>query len=209
MNVAKRQLVLDTSLFVNPASSTAFGTSPTEAFIGFLRRASETSGVDYLMPPSVYSELMHFAEEPAIPKDLAVVVRQQAPKRNETKVPGIFIYKLVESMRDRMDRALRLAERTVRDALMETPPPVPVPGEKGPRADAEWIGRLRETYRRIMREGMLDSRPDVDLLLLSYETGATLVSADLGVVEWASELGVETLPHDQLPSFLAARANAG
>ena len=104
-----------------------------------------------------------------------------------------------------MDRALRLAERTVRDALMETPPPAAAPGEKGPRADAEWIGRLRESYRHIMREGMLDSRPDVDLLLLSYETGATLVSADFGVLDWARELGVETLPHDQLPAFLAGR----
>ncbi len=201
-----RAVVLDTSLFVNPASSTAFGGSPTEAFIAFLQQVSRTKGVDFLMPPAVYAELMHFADESKIPKDLAILVRQQAPKRNETKVPGIFVYKLVESMRDRMDRALRLAERTVRDALSETPPPTPAPGEKGPRADAEWITRLRDTYRHIMREGMLDSRPDVDMLLLSYETGATLVSADLGVLDWARELGVETMPHDQLPAFLAARS---
>jgi RNA ligase partner protein len=203
---APRVLVLDTSLFVNPASSTAFGGSPTDAFTGFLRIAARLDGVDFLMPPSVYTELMHFAEEPKIPKDLLVRVRQQAPKKNETKVPGIFIHKLVDQMRDRTDRALRLAERTVRDALMETPPPAAAPGDKGPRADAEWISRLRESYRRIAREGMLDSAADADLLLLSYETGGTLVSADLGVMAWAAELGVETLPYDQFPAFLAGRA---
>ena len=52
---------------------------------------------------------------------------------------------------------------------------------------------------------MLDSRADVDLLLLTYELNATLISADLGVLAWAESLGLSILPYDQLPAFLAAR----
>ena len=204
----RRRIVLDTSVFVNPASAAAFGTSPTAALTRFLEQARRVETVDFLMPPSVYAELMHFAEEAAVPKDLLSVIRQQPPKKHETKVPGAFIYTLVEEIRDRIDRALRLAERTVRDALLETPPAEPSKRQTGPRADAEWIAGLRESHRRIMREGMLDSRADVDLLLLAYETGAALVSADQGVLDWADKLGVEILPHDQLPAFLASRISA-
>ena len=47
----------------------------------------------------------------------------------------------------------------------------------------------------MMREGMLDSKADVDLLLLAYELNATLVSADEGVLLWAENLGISTLPY--------------
>lgn len=200
-----RRIVLDTSVFVNPASAAAFGASPTAALTRFLEQARRVEEAEFLMPPSVYTELMHFAEESSVPKDLLSVIRQQAPHKHETKIPGIFIYTLVDEIRDRIDRGLRLAERAVRDALYTPAPPEPPRGEKGPRPDADWIARLRESHRRIMREGMLDSKADVDLLLLAYETGAAVVSADQGVLAWAENLGLEILPHDQLPSFLASR----
>jgi uncharacterized protein len=204
-----QRIVLDTSLFVNPASAAAYGESPTLAFTRFLEQARRVEDVEFLMPPSIYAELMHFADEPAISRDLLAVVHQQAPKKHEIKVPGFFLYTLVEEIRDRIDRGLRLAETAVRDALKEAPPPEPKKGEKGPRADAEWIARLRESHRRIMREGMLDSRADVDLLLLAYETSATVVSADQGVLLWAENLGLSILPYDQLPSLLNSRAPRG
>jgi uncharacterized protein len=204
----RRIIVLDTSVFVNPASGAVFGSSPTAAFTRFLEQARRVDGVEFLMPPSVYAELMHFAEEASVPKDLLTVIHQQAPKKNETKIPGIFLYNIVEEIRDRIDRGLRLAEKAVRDALYQVPPPVPERGAKGPYPDAEPIQRLRESHRRIMREGMLDSRADVDILLLAYETGATLVSADQGVLTWAENLGIEILPYNQLPAFLASRVTA-
>jgi RNA ligase partner protein len=206
---ADRRFALDTSVFVNPASASAFGPTPTAALTRFLEQARGLDGVEFLVPPSVYGELMYFAEEASVPKDLLLLLRQQAPRKNEVKVPGIFIYTLVDEIRDRIDRGLRLAERAVRDALHEAPPPEPERGAKGPRPDAEPIQRLRESHRRIMREGMLDSRADVDLLLLCYETGSTLVTADQGLLLWAEHLGLEILPHEQLPAFLASRRSAG
>jgi uncharacterized protein len=199
-----KRIVLDTSVFVNPASSRAFGDSPTTAFARFLELAKETVGVEFYMPPSIYAELMHFCEEQKIAARLLLLINKRPPKKHELKVSGMFVYNLVESMRDRSDRGLRLAERHVREALDGTASDkaAPAEGNQKVRPDAYIIGLLRESYRRIMREGMLDSKADVDLLLLAYELDATLVSADQGVLDWAENLGVPLLAHDHLKEFL-------
>jgi RNA ligase partner protein len=202
----KKSVVLDTSVFVNPDSGRNFGTDPTSSFQNFLELAQNATGVEFLMPPSVYEELMHFAEEAKIPKRLLLIIHRKPPKKHEVKVPGMFLYQLVDEIRDRTDRGLRLAERVTRESIEMAPPPPIHPGHKGPRADAEVIGRLRESYRRIMREGMLDSRADVDQLLLAYETGAHLVSADAGVVLWAENLGISLLDFKHLREFLLDHA---
>lgn len=200
-----KQFVLDTSLFVNPASAQAFGSSPTGAFTNFLELAKKVEGVSFLMPPSIYSELMHFAEEKKISASLLSLIQQKPPKKHEIQVSGFFIYQLVESFRDRVDRGLRLAERHVREALQAPEAAVPKEKKAAPdeiRADSKLISSLRESFRRMMREGMLDSKADVDLLLLAYETKATLVSADEGVLAWAENLGIEILPYEQLQPCL-------
>ena len=203
-----RHLVVDTSLFVNPASAQAYGSNPTAAFTRFLEKLSISTDVLVYMPPSVYYELMHFAEEKMISPSLLSLIRQVAPKKHELKVPGFFIYQLVESYRDRVDRGLRLAERHVREALQS---PVAPPGANAAsanmiRPDAKLISNLRESFRRMMREGTLDSKADVDLLLLAYEIPAVLVSADEGVNAWAENLGIEILPYNQLPALLENNA---
>ncbi len=200
----KKSYILDTSVFVNPACAHLFGSSPTEAFTSFLKQVEKLDGFEWLMPPSIYAELMHFAEEKKIPGSLLTLIQQRPPKKHEIRVSGMFLYTLVDEMRDRSDRGLRLAERHVREAFQAPVPaaPAPVPGGKPIRPDAEAIGRLRESYRRMLREGMLDSAADVDLLLLAYETSGTLVSADQGALHWANELGVSILPAEQLPNIL-------
>lgn len=200
--MTKKTFILDTSVFVNPDSGRFFGHDPTSSFQNFLGLAAAASGVEFLMPPSVYEELMHFAEEARIPKKLLLAVYKKAPRKHELKVPGIFLYQLVDEIRDRTDRGLRLAERVAREAIQMPPPAAPAPGQKGPRPDADVISRLRESYRRIMREGMLDSKADVDLLLLSYEVDGTLVTADQGVLLWAENLGLSIMTPESLKEFL-------
>ncbi|MCG3206130.1 MAG: hypothetical protein KCHDKBKB_02857 [Elusimicrobia bacterium] len=203
------QLILDTSLFVNPASAQTWGSSPTEALTRFLEMVQKHQNISIFMPPSIYRELMHFAEESKIPKDLLTQVHQKPPEKHSIQVPGFFIYSLVESFRDRVDRGLRLAERHVREAL-QVPPVEGVPLKSKPgevRADAKLVSSLRESFRRMMREGMLDSKADVDLLLLAYEIKGTLVSADEGVLEWAENLGIQILPYSQLLSLIEAQVS--
>ena len=202
----KEQLVLDTSLFVNPDSARAYGKTPTDALRRFLEIVDDSANVELLMPPSVYRELMYFVEEKKINKRLLMKLKKQAPTKHEIQIPGIFLYELVENMRDRVDRGLRLAERHAREALEKPSFKSNGPVPKGTiRPDAEMIGRLRESYRRIMREGMLDSRADVDHILLCYEYKALLVSADQGVMDWAENLGIQILSHEHLLDYITDR----
>lgn len=201
----KKIYILDTSVFVNPACAHLWGRTPTDAFVHFLTKAEKVLDTEWLMPPSIYQELMHFADEKLIPGSLLKIIERRPPKKHELKVPGIFLYTLVDEMRDRSDRGLRLAERHVREAFQApvSNAAAPVPGAKPIRPDADAIGRLRESYRRMLREGMLDSKADVDLLLLAYETSGILVSADQGVLKWGNELGISLLAAEQLPTIFS------
>jgi len=119
----KNKLIIDTSLFVNPAAARFFGSTPTAAVTKFLKMVEVSQDVEIYMPPSIYSEVMFFAEEKKIPRKLLILINKKPPRKHEIKVPGALLYDLVNSFRDRSDRGLRLAERQVREALQMTPPP--------------------------------------------------------------------------------------
>jgi uncharacterized protein len=55
------------------------------------------------------------------------------------------------------------------------------------------IGKLRGRYREALRQGILDSKEDVDVLLLSFELEGSLVCADEGLRKWADKAGIEII----------------
>lgn len=182
------KVVLDTSLFVNPDARTTLGRTPTEALETFLFLAAQIHILDFYMPPSIFEELMHFVERDRISGDLLVVLHQKPPKKHELTCPGFLLYELIEDMRDRINKGLRLAEKAVRAAEHKKPD--------------EIIQDLRKKYREALREGIIDSKEDVDLLLLAMELDALLVSADQGLVRWAEKLGIRWLFPEKFREYL-------
>ena len=102
--------------------------------------------------------------------------------------PAFLLYELIEDMRERINRGLRVAESAVRGVA-----------KKGER---EAIQELRKKYREALREGIIDSKEDVDLILLAKELGAILVTADQGVIKWAEKLGIRWLFPEKFREFL-------
>lgn len=177
----KVKLVLDTSLFVNPDVRHHFGETPTEAFRNFLKMAAENSHVELFMPPSVYRELMDFVDEKEIESKLLLRMKQKPPKKYELMVPAAVLYELVEDMRERVNKGLRIGEKAVRKML----------GAPNPKEDeSEIVSDLRRKYKEALRVGIIDSKEDVDLLLLALELDAAVVTADEGILMWAEKLGV-------------------
>jgi len=187
-----RKVVLDTSLFVNPDVRTSLGGTPAEALDTFLLLADRIPAIEFYMPPSIFEELLHFVGMDRIPGDLLVILHQKPPKMHELRIPAFLLYQLIEDMRDRVNKGLRIAEKAVRSA------------EKV-RQD-ENIQDLRRKYREALREGIIDSREDVDLLLLAMELGALLVTADKGLIAWAEKLGIEWLFPERFRDFLTGAA---
>jgi RNA ligase partner protein len=179
---------LDTSLFVNPDARTSLGTTPTEALETFLFLAAQIHILEFYMPPSIFEELLHFVEKDRIPGDLLVILHQKPPKRHELKCPAVLLYELIDDMRERVNKGLRIAEKAVR-------------GAEKKKAD-EIIQDLRRKYREALREGIIDSKEDVDLLLLAMELDALLITADQGLIRWAEKLGIQWLFPEKFKDYL-------
>ncbi len=184
----KEKVVLDTSLFVNPEVRTDFGKTPTEAIENFLSIAAQIPILEFYMPPSIFQELFNFIDENKVSGDLLTIIRQKPPKRHELSCPAFLLYELIEDMRERVNKGLRVAEKAVRDI------------KKGEEKDV--IQSLRRNYREALREGIIDSKEDVDLILLAKELDALLVTIDHGVIKWAEKLGIRWLMPDRFKDYL-------
>ena len=174
------RFVLDTSIFTNPDVFRAFGPDAQEAIRTFSRLARAT-GAEFFMPGSVYEELGKIKDLSDVAADFESVVRIRSPRKHELTIPGALLYELIEEVRYRIDRGLRIAEDAAKEAARSTADP------------GKLIGKLRGRYREALRQGILDSKEDVDVLLLSFELEGSLVCADEGLRKWADKVGIEII----------------
>lgn len=189
-------IVLDTSVFTNPDAAAALGADADSALTRLVDLARPVQGrVRLYMPPSVFAELRHFVDEARLPPDLELVVHMQAPRRHEIAVPGTFLYDLIDDIRDRIDRGLRVAEKAVREVQPASVDPT--------------IRWLRERYRDALRTGLLDSSEDLDVILLAVELGGAVCSADRGLMQWAEKGGLRLIDPPRLPGLLEHLAADG
>jgi RNA ligase partner protein len=173
------RFVLDTSLFTNPDVFRAFGPDSQSAIREFTRLARDTRR-DFFMPGSVYEELSKMKDLTEVAAEFEAVVRIRSPRKYALTIPGALLYELIEEVRYRIDRGLRIAEEAAKEAALLA--------EKDP---GRLINKLRGRYREALRQGILDSKEDVDVLLLSFELEAALVCADEGLRKWADKVGIE------------------
>jgi RNA ligase partner protein len=182
------KVVLDTSLFVNPEVRTGFGGTPTEAVEGFLSLAIQIPTLEFYMPSSIFNELLNFIDKDKISGDLLTVLRQKSPSRHEINCPAVLLYELIDDMRERVNKGLRIAEKAVKNTNKSE--------------EKELIQNLRRNYRDALREGIIDSKEDVDLILLAKEIDALLVTVDNGVIKWAEKFGIRWLLPTKFKDYL-------
>lgn len=184
----KRKLVLDTSVFINPDIRKDFGEDPLKAIEEFIKIIKNTKNLEFYIPSTVFKELLYFINENMIPEEFYFFVRIKSPDRYRAVCPAIFFYELVEEIRGRVNKGLRIAENAVRSVA-----------QKG--VD-ETIKDLRKKYREALREGIIDSKEDVDLIFLSLQLKAILITGDHGLIKWADKLGIEWVVPEKFKEFL-------
>lgn len=190
-----QRFVLDTSLFTNPDTVRAFDADPIRAIERFVELA-RASGASFYMPTAVYRELGLVRDLGASAPAFEAVVRIRSPRRHDLRIPSSLLYELIDDLRARIDRGLRIAEEHAKAAGAG-------PGDLG-----AVIHRLRERYREALRRGILDSREDVDVLLLALELDGTVVSADEGLRRWADHVGLALVEPRHFPRILEELAAA-
>jgi RNA ligase partner protein len=191
----KDRVVLDTSLFVNPEVRNDFGDSPTEAIKEFLVIAQQIPALEFYMPSSIFKELLNFVDQRKIPGSLLAVLHQKSPSKHELTCPAFLLYELIEDIRDRINKGLRIAEKAVRNVSKTD--------------EREVIQSMRKNYREALREGIIDSKEDVDLILLAKELDALLVTVDHGAITWAEKLGIRWLLPNKFKDYLLSFIEKG
>lgn len=180
-----RRFVLDTSVFTNPQIAAQFGEDSAAGLATFLQLARRCPA-EFYMPLSVYDEFRGMRDLEELAADFETVVWVRSPRRFSLTIPSDVLYEFIDEVRGRIDRGLRIAEEhTKRAGAASGMPP-------------EIITRLRERFREAMRKGLVDSREDVDAVLLALELDAELVSADEGMRKLGNRMGIKLLTADYL-----------
>ena len=119
--------------------------------------------------------------------ELALHVKKRAPNTFALHLPAAVFYDFIDDVRSRVNKGLRLAEEFAKD--------------NHPDNDAK-LAKLRDKYRESMRTGIIDSKEDLELVLLAKELEATLVTSDEGVIKFANKIGCECLEGDKFHALL-------
>ncbi len=182
-----KKIVLDTSIFVNPDSRKFFGKSPRQALENFIKIITDKKNINCYIPPTVYEELIKFTKE--LPADKHILITKKSPASYQDSIPALLLYEFIEETRLRVNKGLRITEKYTRRALRE---------EDSRQKTQELIQSARQEYRIALREGILDSKEDFDLILVAKELEASLATSDKGLVKWAQKLGITCLDAKEL-----------
>lgn len=197
-----RKYVLDTSAFLtNYIRDNESLESAVRGLLETIKEATREEDMEFYMPPSTFAELREIlrdndVEDETIEK-LEAWVTKKSPSRYEVEVPGEAVADFIEDMRDRINKGLRDAEKAVRE-VEDTEEP----DKEHYTSEDVVISDLRDKYKETMRKGILDSREDLDMILLSREIDATIVTEDKGVISWAEDFGVSYVKGRKFPSVL-------
>jgi hypothetical protein len=212
-NPLKQRFVLDTSLFFSEEIRRG-DEDLEEAVLRLLDLVAEAKfrlNISCYVPPSIYDELTSMLEDRGVSEEvfskLNTWVIKKHPSRFEVSIPAEIVFEFIDEMSDRVDRGLRVSEEAVREAQEL---------EGKPLDDQEYmtdvdqlVSDLRGKYRRALRQGVLDSHEDFDLLILARELDAGVVTEDMGIITWSEDFGLRYLRGRDFPSLLEEYLNAG
>jgi RNA ligase partner protein len=202
----KQRFVLDTSLFITEEIREDDEDLETAVLrlLELIAEAKLSLGVSCYMPPSIREELTTMLEDRGVDEEvyskLNTWVIAKHPDRYGVQMPAEVVYEFVDEMSTRVDRGLRVAEEAVREAGAIEEEPL---DEHEYKTDIdEVVSELRDKYRRALRQGILDSREDFDLLVLAAELDAGVVTEDQGIIGWAESFGLRYLRGSDFPTLL-------
>ena len=201
----KQRFVLDTSTFITEEIRREDETceEAVDRLLGLVADARLDLNISCYFPPSIYRELEGMLEDRDVSDDvfkqLNTWVIKKDPARYEVMIPTEIVYDFIDEMSDRVNRGLRVSEKAVRKA--EEYEPKEGDSEQMTEVD-EVISDLRSEYRTALRQGVLDSREDFDLLILARELDACVVTEDQGIVNWASDFGLRHLKGRDFPGLI-------
>ena len=155
----------------------------------------KAAGILIYIPPRVVEEFLSFFEnkdQSFIHEFLSVVVTK-APETHSQTLSAQLFYKLIEDVRLRNYKGLRIGEEEIELAATHMLKKEALDKKTFQQEVGGFIKKFRERYRNATRFGFLDSLADLDLIVLAKEQDGYLVSSDEGVLIWGRLFGVKEL----------------
>ncbi len=187
--------VLDTSAFTDPRLREVFGVDTLEGVIEKLIEQMSWMrmclGYEFFMPKDTFKELERFLVRNGVRVGTALALQEvlivKAPNRRAVCIPGDVFHRYMTLLTQRLFKALRLAEFSVREVATKVK--VSLVGDPVPST----VNVLRSKFRQQVRHGIIDTPEDLDVVLLAAELKAPVVTNDEGIAEFASDMGLQTL----------------
>ena len=214
----KQRFVLDTSALTDVRAREKTGDQTFNVYItsmlDTIAEARLRLGISCYIPyPSVYNELLEFAKNNECDESVFAKIDtwlvKKTPDRYEVKIPSKIFYEYVDHMRSRINKGMNIAENMILEAattcLFTTTKAEnrkDIESEIKREVIGSLINKFREKYRTAMRYGILDSAPDIDVLLLSKELDAAVVASDEGICRWSEQLGLRFVDAKTFPLML-------
>ncbi|MET1124544.1 MAG: RNA ligase partner protein [Archaeoglobaceae archaeon] len=159
----------------------------------------------YIPYPTVYGELVSFLRRYNCSEDVFIKLDtwlvKKTPNRYEVKIPAVILYEYIVSVRQKINKGRRIAEEFIWESSATTAN-FNGSGEELEKEIGNIVSRFREKFRTAMRQGLLDSAPDLDVLLLAKELNAAVVSSDTGIRRWSEKLGLRFVEAMKFPRML-------
>ena len=107
--------------------------------------------------------------------------------------PASIFYTLIEDIRGRSYRGLRVGEEEIEQAAAGMMKAGELSKMEFQKKVGVQIKGFRDRYRQATRVGFLDSIADLDIIVLAKEINGTVVSTDEGLLKWARLFGVKEM----------------
>jgi RNA ligase partner protein len=217
-HMLRQRFVLDTTALTDLQARERLGMDGLcegmKEVLGLIASSRLNLGISCYVPfPSVYNELQEFAKNNSCDTEVIAKIDtwlvKKAPDRYNVQIPSKVFHEYVSHMRERINKGMVIAEETIWDAATEC---LLIDTKAQTKKDIDFdierrviggqIGKFRNKYRSALRYGILDSAPDIDVLILAKELDAAVVASDFGIQKWAEELGVRFVPANTFPMIL-------
>jgi RNA ligase partner protein len=207
-DLPRQQFVLDTSLFITEEirEDEESLEDAVLRLLDLVATARLELNISCYMPPSIHDELTTMLRERDVSEDvferLDTWVVRKSPDRYGVQIPADIVYEFIDEMSGRVDRGLRVSEEALREVEQLDPDALTAEGNDYVTEADRILSKMRDKYRRALRQGVLDSREDFDLLILARELDAGVVTEDRGVISWANEFGLRYVRGGRFPTLL-------
>lgn len=214
----RQRFVLDTSALTDSQTRELEGGGTLCVTMGgildIIAEARLHLGISCYIPfPSVYNEMRDFAKNNGCGDDTMAKIDtwlvKKTPDRYEVKIPSKIFYDYVDFMRGRINKGMDVAEEAIWDGATEclfrttkATSKHDIEPEIERNVIGEIINKFRDKYRGALRYGILDSAPDIDVLLLAKELDAAVVASDMGIQKWAEQLGLRFVNAKSFPAMI-------